>query len=249
MAHIVCPSCGEPVPPAGIDLWKKLATCACGDVFVFLAQVRGPDFEAESARLRDRVAPHGWTVGEVAWVGASEAGYRAPAHAPTRSVTLTRRWLPPDALRRAAVCVLWDSIVLFVCGVVLSQVASGGQVTGDLSSTFVVLGAHVASAAALTYYTLALLLNRTVIALGGREVSVRHGPLWWPGARRVSLAGARRVWARSDTSRARRSSEERWEVAFESDTDREVVLLGKLPSEQDARFVAAHVAQRQEVVP
>ncbi|MCA9210143.1 MAG: hypothetical protein KDA55_17415, partial [Planctomycetales bacterium] len=44
---------------------------------------------------------------------------------------------------------------------------------------------HVAVGVFLTYLTLSMFVNKTVIRVANGELSVRHGPLPWPGKRNL----------------------------------------------------------------
>jgi hypothetical protein len=105
---------------------------------------------------------------------------------------------------------------------------------------------HVAVGVVLTYYTLALYLNRTTIRLDHREAIVEHRPLPWRGARRASLEGLRSVYYREVVGSGRKKRS-RWEVLLDTDDNAATRLVTWLPSADDARFVAAQIAEHARV--
>ena len=244
MARIVCSSCGTAIAPANVDLSTQLAKCECGNVFAFGDQVRAPREPTTDARRRDLATPHGWTIESAPGASAGEAGYRAPAGASGDALVLTRRWFRPQAIFLAFFCVAWDSFLVFWYGMALSGAAEG---SGASVIMLVFPLAHVAVGVGLTYYTLALFLNRTVVRLEERSASVQHGPLKWRGNQQVSLAGLRSVFVRRDEGTLRQRNQQSWTVLLDTDANAAVPLLSGLPSEQDARFVAAQIADREQV--
>ena len=86
-----------------------------------------------------------------------------------------------------------------------------------------------------------------MVRLEERSASVQHGPLKWRGNQQVSLAGLRSVFVRRDEGTLRQRNQQSWTVLLDTDANAAVPLLSGLPSEQDARFVAAQVADREQV--
>ncbi|MDQ3037023.1 MAG: hypothetical protein M3Y87_31810 [Myxococcota bacterium] len=248
MARILCSSCGAAIAPANVDLSTRLAKCECGDVFAFEAQLREQDGAPAVARRRDLATPQGWTVeGTSTPPRATEPGYRAPAGATSGALVLTRRWFRLQALFLAVFCVCWDSFLVFWYGTALMTLTSGDAPAAPTILMLVFPLLHVVVGVGLTYYTLALFLNRTVLRIEGRDATVKHGPLRWRGDKQVSLVGLRSVFVKRDKSPLGQRNVQSWAVVLDTDGDAALPLVTGLPSEDDARFVAAHVADREKV--
>jgi hypothetical protein len=90
-----------------------------------------------------------------------------------------------------------------------------------------------------TYAAIAQLVNRTVVRVEPRALTIRHAPLPWPGGRSLSLEGLRAFFVRRSGSEGDPSRT--WTVLAEVGESATRVVLERL-SEQDARFVAARLA-------
>lgn len=97
-------------------------------------------------------------------------------------LTLSYRWFNWMHLLILPFCVIWDGF-LFVW---YSKALSRGAAATDTMFWFPLL--NVAAGIGLSYYTLAGLLNRTRVTVLGGEITVRHGPVPWPGGRTLSTA-------------------------------------------------------------
>lgn len=92
------------------------------------------------------------------------------------AVRITRRWYAPAYWVLLAFCFVWNGAV----GVFLLLIVRKSGMPW-LMLLFPVV--HVTVGLGLLYFTLAGLLNRTVVeAERGHALTVRHGPLPWPGA-------------------------------------------------------------------
>lgn len=235
MAPIVCTACGKRVPSRDVDLGSKLAKCECGEVFDITAQARGrPD-------RRELVPPPGLTV-EVEGVPLSEESYRT-AGGPGGRRVLTRRWFAPRAIFLAFFCVAWDSFLVFWYAMAFGLLGTGPTEVSVIMVVFPI--AHVAVGVGLTYFTVALLLNRTTIVLDGPRAQVRHAPLPWPGSLERSLDGLDRVHVLpTEGGRRRRIT---WSVLLDDARRTGAPLVTSLESEAQARCIAAHVAAHANV--
>lgn len=106
---------------------------------------------------------------------------RAPAALPSRftvdmshgdRLRIRWRWFRPMALFLIFFCIAWDGFLVTWYGIGLAM-----DDAPIIMFLFPLI--HVAVGVALTYYTLALLLNTTTVAVTRGELTVRHGPLPW----------------------------------------------------------------------
>lgn len=91
-------------------------------------------------------------------------------------VRITRRWYSPAYLVLLFFCFVWNGAI----GLFLLLVVRGSGVPWFVLLFPVV---HVTVGLGLVYFTLSGFVNRTVVeAERGHALTVRHGPLPWPGA-------------------------------------------------------------------
>ncbi|WP_224249137.1 hypothetical protein [Hyalangium gracile] len=94
------------------------------------------------------------------------------------STVISWRWFSFVHIFLIFFCIAWDSFLLMWYGIALT--------VDDTPIIMVIFPvAHVAVGVGLTYYTLTGLVNRTRIEVGRNQLSIRHGPLPWPGNRDV----------------------------------------------------------------
>lgn len=96
------------------------------------------------------------------------------------------RWVSPRAVGTFVFILLWDAIL----AVVLRYAIPADPPPSALAA----LLALAAFGAGVTYAGVAYLVNRTSVHVDAARVSVRHGPLPWPGARDVLKADIDRAF-------------------------------------------------------
>jgi hypothetical protein len=165
-----CRYCQYEIPAEDIDLAQHLAKCrGCQQVFVFdPADLPAPPSHAPMKEAGLPGRPEKLKV-----VDENGQGY------------LQWRWFQPAALFLLFFCIAWDSFLVFWYWVALG--GAGQAAPGPFNWLMIVFPvAHVAVGVGLTYFTLALLLNRTQIIYDGRFLVSRSGPI--PTMRNLSLA-------------------------------------------------------------
>jgi hypothetical protein len=90
--------------------------------------------------------------------------------APTR---ITWRWFSLAHLFFVFFCIAWDSFLFMWYGIAF---ATDAPLFAIVFPFF-----HVAMGVGITYYTLTRLVNRTTIEVSRNQLTIRHGPLPWPG--------------------------------------------------------------------
>lgn len=92
-----------------------------------------------------------------------------------------------------------------------------------------------------SYVTLAMLVNRTRIALDNGILSIRHGPVPYRGSKSIAIDTIERF--ASEEIIGRKNS--RWyNVIGTLRTGRRIELLDGLPNAAQARFIAELLSQR-----
>jgi hypothetical protein len=119
--------------------------------------------------------------------GPEAASYRLSA-ASGPHVVLERKWFTPATLGLAVFCVLWDSFIVFW----YAMAFHGGGGGNPISLLFPIV--HVGAGVALTYTALCGFVNRTRISVENGMLTVRHGPLPWPGNRTIATSDVRQLF-------------------------------------------------------
>ena len=204
-----CPDCGQMIPVEDVDLGSQLARCrACNSVFSFRgaldADRRGPDASTpltpRPGRIRVEQRPDG--------------------------VQIVLPWLRPHHVVVAIICVIWIGGVLAFLTVFdqasrppfgLGPFPGGGVWLSDGHVRVMPVGSGLPGSGygfsltsglpyllllpgvGLAYWAVCGFVNRTVICAGG-TLSIRHGPLPWPGNRRLPADQVRQLYVRRRTS-------------------------------------------------
>lgn len=163
--QITCRSCDEPVPAEDVNLDRALAKCRkCHAVFDFSDQVELS--ELRGGRRPDKTnlpLPAGLTVEDF-----------------VNTLTLTVKWGRGVAAFFVIFALIWDGVLVTAFSVVATQ--KDANIPLPMFFIFPPVGL------AFTYVALALLLDRTTIRVADGRLTVRQGPIPWPGNREVDTA-------------------------------------------------------------
>lgn len=221
-----CPQCGHALSRADV-VGSEVACSTCGartPAAALLFPERPPTFRPEGA-------PPGIEVLRSVLPGRRSGGYRDAARQPAE-LLLRWRWFKPVVLFLILFCIVWDGVLLLWYG---AASFLPGPV-GFFLMCFPLL--HVAAGVAITYFTLASLLNRTTIHLRDGELMVRHGPLPWRGGGRYAAEAIRGVRVRMQVQpQRRRQQRTSFELVADLD-DRSVPLVKGLASRDKADYLA-----------
>jgi len=176
MAALACPACGSPFGAADVNLQTGLARCTHCNTAHQLTPEAAPLPAVRPATTCPR------TVTE------DLSGV---------TLTLEARWYQPMAWFLLLFCIVWDGFLLTWYSVAVFAVF-GAAVTGDTSPDGALAGAgvmfffpllHVAAGIGLTYTVATMFFNKTTIKVDPTELTVAHGPLYWPGALSLPTVG------------------------------------------------------------
>ncbi len=204
-----CPDCGQMIPVEDVDLGSQLARCrACNSVFSFRgaldADRRGPDasppLTPRPGRIRVEQRPDG--------------------------VQIVLPWLRPHHVVVAIICVIWIGGVLAFLTIFnrawrspfdLTPLPGGPVWLSDGHVRVMPVGSGLPGGGygfsltswlpyllllpgvGLAYWAVCGFVNRTVIR-AGETLSIRHGPLPWPGNRRLPADQVRQLYVRRRSS-------------------------------------------------
>jgi hypothetical protein len=140
----------------------------------------------------------------------------------------------------------WMSVATVPFSVFLGALVVGAYTLlpdGDLSVlSAVLLLPGILLALAVGYYSLARLVNSTVVTLTSGELSIRHGPLPWPGNRTVPVHNVKEF--RCQRQPSRNYAGDVWETYTLNavlDDGRDVELLHKIGSQGSADMLKQEV--------
>ncbi|MDX1948808.1 MAG: hypothetical protein SFU86_25695 [Pirellulaceae bacterium] len=225
---IHCKSCGKPIPAADVNIELAIAKCqACDAVFSFLDDIGGHPGRPPRPRvpLPKRFKVDAWG----------------------RELTITRSWFTHAVWFLIFFCAFWDGflVVWYAAGLGMLWQANGMQWGALVMLLFPVI--HVAVGVGLTYYLLCAFVNRTVIRVSQGELSVRHGPLPWPGNTRLPTADIQQLFCSESVRRNRRSTTASYEVQALLTSGEKKKLLTGLDDLDHALFIEQTLEQHLEI--
>lgn len=152
---------------------------------------------------------------------------------------IERRWFTWTAIFFAFFCTFWLGFLAFWYAMAIGV----GNVPMML---FPLL--HVAVGAGLLYFTVALFVNRTWIVVGGGVLTVRHGPLPWPGNRDIATAALEQLYCEEHISRTRNGTTVTYSVRARGTDGRLVKLVTGLPQRDQALFIEERIERHLGIV-
>ena len=155
-----------------------------------------------------------------------------------RGLVLSYRWFSPAHLFMLVFCVFWIGFLVVWYGLALSRHAG----PADPMVWFPLL--HVAVGIGITYSTIAGFVNRTTITVGGGELTVRHGPLPWPGGRVVPAHEIVQLYREERTTNTRSGRSFRHELNATTGDGRKVRLVARVPG-ADLALYLEHAIERE----
>jgi hypothetical protein len=187
--HLTCRDCGAVIPAEDINIDRAIAKCrACNAVINVEAELRGPD-GASPPRKRPRVPQPTQVIVENLGNG----------------LRLTRRWSVASAVFFTFFYVLFGLIAfLFMMAVRTGELQARNGVPWwvvflDGVPWWVVFLVTIPVGVWLSYVNLAMYLNRTVIKVSQGRLTVRHGPLPWPGRRDLDTCDLEQLFCQEKT--------------------------------------------------
>jgi hypothetical protein len=228
---VSCKRCQAAIPAEDVNVEhveRMVAKCrACNAVFDFSDQLEGA---LPAARTRGKVPlPERMRVVHGATSDARLASYRSSAGAPTE-VTIEWRWFHPSRhLFMLLFAICWNAFLVFWYTTAFS--GSGPWLV------YVFPLGHVAVGVGIGYGALAGLLNKTTVAVSGRELIVRHGPLPWRGNHRIPASEVLQFYAVEKEDRGKNGVTLTYGVKAVMNGGRELSLVTKLTESGQALYL------------
>lgn len=152
-----CKRCGAQIADEDINLDRALAKCRiCHAVFGF-----ADEMASTKTRRREPVP----------------MPERISLDVDTAGLKLVRAWWSPASAALLFFCIAWNGVLVFWYAMAATMDAP--RTVMVLPILFILVGAG------LVYASIAGLLNRSVIEVKDYFLTVRHGPLPWPGRQHV----------------------------------------------------------------
>jgi hypothetical protein len=138
-----------------------------------------------------------------------------------------------------AFAIVWDGFLVFW----YVQAARSGNAVGLL---FPIL--HAAAGFYLTYGAIAGLFNRTVIAASKDKLSIRHGPIPWPGNRDIPTADLKQLFCEEVITRGKNGPSATYHLAAMLDDGKKIRLIKSLPEPDQALYLEQALESRLGIV-
>lgn len=160
------------------------------------------------------------------------------------SYELSWRWFRPVFLFLVFFCIVWDSFLVF-----WYTMAIGGGPPFPFNLIMIIFPiAHVAVGVGLTWYTLCGFVNRTVVAVRNHELTVRHGPLPWPGNLTLDAGDIRQFYVREKVSHGKNGTSVTYDIEVIQSAGNSRKLITGLDSSDLALAIEQGLEQHLRIV-
>lgn len=223
--HVYCTHCGQQIPAEDLNIETVIARCrACDAVFSFADALEQED-DARPVRSHERQpVPLPAGIREESYGGA---------------LRYVHRWYRGHFLFLLFFCIAWDAFLLFWYGIAFTQ---------DVPWIMIVFPiAHVAVGVGLTYYTVCGFVNKTVIEIGSWQLSLKHGPLPWPGNRTLDSSSIDQLYCRRKISRNDNSTSETYELHAITKDNKKLKLLSGFTEPEQALYLEQEIEKALQI--
>lgn len=223
--ELACPKCAAKVPASAINVDRMIAKCdACSDVFRFESQL---GLRSGRARLPK---PRSIRVEGESDDGArpGDIGYRESARTTGGRLGISRRWFSPMSIFTLVFAIVW-------CGFLTIWYATAFAGGAQLEALLFPL-LHVAVGFFLFYWSIASFVNRTRIVVDGGRLSVRHGPLPWPGSRDLEVRSIKQLFVRTRVTHTKNGTSSSYALCADVDGTA-IDLVRGLSQADEARYI------------
>jgi len=181
--NINCTSCQREIDVTDINLSEKIAKCeSCNSVFSCADQLR--ELTPKNREMVDM--PKSIQVE----LNKSE-------------LTITRKWLSLVSFFMVPFCIFWDGFMIMWFSIAFSK----GIMIMALFGTI-----HGLVGVGITYFTIASIINKTLITVNDLHLTVSHGPLPWKGNAVLDSADITQLYCKQRTHRNKNSTSYSYEV-------------------------------------
>lgn len=206
-----CGNCAAEIQSEHINIDRLLAKCtACNAVFSFDGEIDSPTDRREANALAIPT-PQGFTV--------ENRGYE---------LQITRQWFGLKYILLTVFAIVWDGMLVLMYSMALSL-----QFWPIILFGLV----HAVAGICLTYAAVAGYVNRTVISVSPTALTIRHGPLPWPGNATLSPAQITQLYCKERIRRNKGTMSYTYAVHAVTLSGRDVPVLRVLESPEQALYL------------
>lgn len=223
-AHLACPSCGARIAAEDMNLSAMAARCRACHGYVDLHAVLPAAQSATAAGAEPLPVPL------PPQFQVQERG---------RDLTIIHRWFTWVYPVLGVFCLFWMGFLAFWYAIAL-------QPGTPLMMKLIPL-MHVAVGVGLSYVTVAGFVNRTTISIDRDHVTVRHGPLPWPGNVDVPGTALKQLFCTSKTVRQQRRTQTFYNVDAVLNDGRQLRLLRGLGAREQALFIEQAIERHLDI--
>lgn len=217
-----CKVCKAEIPADQMDAAARLARCAaCGAVFGLDGGATGP---ADAPTTTERHPRH---------AVAQPVGIQVETDAHT--LRIEQRWYYHELLPIALACAFWSYCQYEI---IVSALAENHPLTSLLAF------APLPFSGIFAYCVLAGLLNASHIEVHPEHLSMRHGPLPWPGGLGLPAAEVIQLYCKRYTHHGKRTQHHHYEVRMQLKDGADRKLLGGLQTAEQALYIEQEIEQR-----
>ncbi len=227
-AHqLACKSCGKPVPAEDVNLDKALAKCRLCHAVFDITEIVGR--EASRAAEEAIPKPRRFTIEN--WGPELVLSWRWYTHA---------LWIAIPFL------VIWNGfLVVWYAAAVAAMNDDKSGIAAYIMLLFPLI--HVAIGVGGIYAVLCGFCNRTVIRVSGGELSVRHGPIPYPGNRQIPTADIKQLYCTETIHRGKRSSRTTYNVMVKVREGDKLTLLSGLDDLDQGLYVEQQIEKHLNI--
>ncbi|MBI5548477.1 MAG: hypothetical protein HY901_31735 [Deltaproteobacteria bacterium] len=151
------------------------------------------------------------------------------------TLSIEWRWFTLAAIFLIFFCCFWDGFLVLWYGLSFSS--------GEAPAMMLLFPLiHVAIGAGLSWYTLALLINRTRLEVGSGMLRVRHSPLPWPGNRELSATSIEQLYCVEVVHRGKNGTSYTYDLMAVLRTGtKPLKLIGRLEKPEQALFLEQRI--------
>lgn len=218
-----CPACGAAVPASDVNIQQAIAKCSrCDSVFRIDQQL--PPAKPSQDR-QETPMPKNFRVEDFG-----------------TELVISWSWFSPTILFLLFFCVFWDGFLIIWYSAVFGFSFLGlggpkGPVGGALLLMALFPLLHVAVGVGLTYYVLASFVNRTRVRVDRGELSIRHGPVPFPGNKTLSTSELTQFYCTESVRNQRRGYNVTYDLNAVHVDGSKIKLLGGLSEIEQALFL------------
>jgi hypothetical protein len=226
MSPLSCPSCGASFRASDIDKDLGIASCRACDAVLDLRS-RSP---ADEARLDALTRPAPAAVPLPQKFQVSEA---------PGSLDVRWRWFTPAHLFLVVFALFWNGFMATWFTISFTQGAWEMAAFGTL---------HAGVGVMMGWWALGGLVNSTHVSLGQGTLTVKHGPLPWPGNGTWKREDLAQLYGEENVSRGKNGTTVTWSLCAMLRDGRRVKLLKGLTEKAQVLWLESTLEKRMNIV-